>query len=282
MTVEEKARVLEAEVAALRSRCAELEASEAQLKRAEEALSDSVWQWQATFDAISDGICMLDDEGIISRCNRAFLSLFGKDSREVVGKKCFEVVHQSSGPPDFCPVAKMKESGGRETAEYPVGSRWFRVIADPIFDENGRATGAVHIIADISEQRRAGEALRESETLYRSLVETLPHAVVVLTDGEIAFANDAAAAVFGYADTGELKSRGLFFGVAENEKDRLTGIVRRRLAGEPVPEHYFTDFVRKDGTEFPAEVFARVVTWRGAPAVQAVIMDLSVRTALGA
>ncbi|MBI5528399.1 MAG: PAS domain S-box protein [Deltaproteobacteria bacterium] len=282
MASEERTQTLEAEVAALTRRCADLEASEAQIKKAEEALSDAVWQWQATFNAISDGICMLDEEGFITRCNRAFLSLVGRDSREIVGKRCFEMVHGASEPPEFCPVAKMKTSGGRETAEYAVGSRWFRVIADPIFDENGHITSAVHIIADTSEQRRAEEALRESEALYRSLVEALPHAVVVLKDGEIAFANDAAVTVFGYGNAAELKARGLFFGVAEHEKDRLTGIVRRRLAGEKVPEHYFTDFVRKDGTEFPAEVFARVATWRGAPAVQAVIMDLSARNALGA
>src|SRR5205823_11671985 len=52
-------------------------------RRAEEAAHQFARQWQKTFDAISDGVCLLDRSGYVQRCNRAFCELLRRPFAEV-------------------------------------------------------------------------------------------------------------------------------------------------------------------------------------------------------
>ncbi len=53
----------------------------------------SLAQWQTTFDAINDAVCLLDMNGKILRCNKAMESLLKKSSEEIIGSTCWELVH---------------------------------------------------------------------------------------------------------------------------------------------------------------------------------------------
>ena len=62
-------RQLMDELAGLRGRVTELEATETERRQAEEALLTAAQQWRSTFDAIGDPVCLRDVDGMILRCN---------------------------------------------------------------------------------------------------------------------------------------------------------------------------------------------------------------------
>ncbi|MBC8492715.1 MAG: GAF domain-containing protein, partial [Chloroflexi bacterium] len=128
--------------------------------RAEEALQASARQWRITFDAIGDGVWLADREGRILRCNEAVTKLLGKPFSEIIGHACYEVVHGTSAPIEGCPFERMRESRRREAIVLSLGDRWFEVTTDPLLDEDGNLTGAVHIVTDITERKWAEEEVQ--------------------------------------------------------------------------------------------------------------------------
>ena len=175
------------ELAELHQRLAELEASGVKLKRIEKALLASAQQWQRTFDAVGDAVCLQSVEGRILRCNTAMANLLGKSFDEIKGRACWELMHGTSEPIEGCPIVRMRETHHRETFIVPRGDRWLECSADPLLDENSNLIGAVHIISDITERKQAEEALRESQERYRALVNlggAVGEAIVMLQDTE--------------------------------------------------------------------------------------------------
>jgi PAS domain-containing protein len=90
--------------------------------------------WQTTFNAIKDSIFLLDPNEIILRANNASLSLFNLREENILGKHCYEVVHNSQYPIDGCPLLKSKLSKQRESMLLPINDKWFEVTVDPILD----------------------------------------------------------------------------------------------------------------------------------------------------
>lgn len=159
-------------------------------KRAEEALRLSAVQWQSTFDAMADGVFLLDSKQRIEKCNESICKLLRKTSEELLGHHCWEVVHRTSAPIEGCPHVCMLETHERESMGLALGDRAYDVTADPVLDQNGRVMGSVHILKDVTERKRAEEAVRESEEKWRSLVENAPDIVMtVARDGTIQFIN---------------------------------------------------------------------------------------------
>jgi PAS domain S-box-containing protein len=173
----------------------------ARRKRAEEALQASARQWRTTFDAISDGVWLADREGRILRCNEAMTKLLGKPFSEVVGRPCWELVHGTSEPIEGCPFKRMGETCRRETLVLPIGERWLDDAVDPLLDEDGNLVGAVHVMTDITERKRAEEALRESELRFSTVFHTSPIGISItrLADGQYIDVNEAFLGLFGYA-----------------------------------------------------------------------------------
>ncbi|MFH0813960.1 MAG: PAS domain S-box protein, partial [Pseudomonadota bacterium] len=170
-------------------------------KRAEEAVRDAFNRWQSSVDGIKDSIFLLDKEGVIFQINKNAAKLFGKTEKEIQGHHCWEIVHGTSEPIAGCPIVRMKQSKQRETMLLPVDDKWYEVTVDPLLNQDGNLLGAVHIISDITERKRAEEVLRESEEKFRTLVEGLSEAVyrMTLPDGIYNYFSPSVREIFGYS-----------------------------------------------------------------------------------
>lgn len=137
-------------------------------KQTEEALRTAAHQWRTTFDAISDAVCLLDRDRRIIQFNRAMADLAGKPHSEIIGHFCWEIMHET-GPIKSCPLSSMWQSRRRQTLTLPRGDRWLHVMVDPILDETGEVTGAVHIVSDITTQKRSQDRIRDLNILLRAI-----------------------------------------------------------------------------------------------------------------
>ncbi|MGZ6223727.1 MAG: PAS domain-containing sensor histidine kinase, partial [Syntrophales bacterium] len=169
-------------------------------KRIEEQLLNAAQQWRKTFDGISDIVCLLDREGRILKCNKALTHLLGKPFSEIINRTHLEIVHGATIPIEESPVERLWKTHHRETDILLINDRWFSIAVDPLLDEAGRLVGAVYIMSDVTERKRAEEAIRESEKRYRQVIENAVD-IIYTTDanGNFTYANSAALTTTGYS-----------------------------------------------------------------------------------
>ncbi len=123
------------------------------IKEIQEKLIHAKKQWEQTFDAISDFVSIHDKDFNILRVNRAFANKFGLKFSEIIGKKCYELIHGTSEPLPECPHKIAIETRQPCTKEVPYNGikGTLLVTVSPIFDEEGNFIGSVHFAKDITE-----------------------------------------------------------------------------------------------------------------------------------
>ena len=143
-----------------------------------------------------------------------------------------------------------------------------------VADSQHRVRG---VVRDITEQKLAEEALKESEERYRRLVEFSPDAIVLTLDLKIIYLNRAAQNLWGASSADELIGRSVLDLVHPDYRD----LVRKRVRdinelGEPstLSEQ---KHLKLNGEVIDVEVTGLPFTYRGQPAVQAVIRDITER-----
>ncbi|MCK6539701.1 MAG: PAS domain S-box protein, partial [Anaerolineales bacterium] len=206
--------------------------------------------WQATFDAANDAIWVLDPEHRILQSNQTAERFFGKPRQEMIGRHCWEIVHGNTEPMPEYPALRAKHSLRRESMELQVGDRWFEVTVDPILDGDGNYTGAVHIMSDITERKRAEDTLRESEERYRrisDLITDYAYAFRVEEGNKLAreWVTDSFTRITGYTPQ-EMDERGGWSSIIHPDDMPIALARARRLFGG---ENDVSEFriIRKDG-----------------------------------
>jgi len=123
--------------------------------KAEAALRKAEKEWQRTFDAIEEFIFVQDKDYIITRVNKSFLDVMKLEKEDVIGKKCYEVVHARTSPWPNCPFEQTKSDKKTHTEEVDDPNIGFpiSVTTSPIFDSEGNFNGSVHIAKDMSALR---------------------------------------------------------------------------------------------------------------------------------
>ncbi len=141
-------------------------------------------RWQRSFDAIGDAMLVIDSEYRIVQHNAALCELLGEHA-DYTGHSCFELIHGTDAPPDFCVCEESLRAGcgARKEVYEPKLGKHLWISLSPVFDERGELEFGVHVVQDISERVRIEDALRESEEKFRSVIEQSADGIV-LVDGE--------------------------------------------------------------------------------------------------
>jgi PAS domain S-box-containing protein len=128
------------------------------------AAEEAARQWQATFDAIHDGLALLGPDGRLLRCNRALAELLGQPPEVLLGRDCGELLRQAFGPA-VEGLARPADVGREAAREVCLRERWFRVSADPVRDEDGGVSGHVYLLTDVTRGKLLEEQLRQGQKL---------------------------------------------------------------------------------------------------------------------
>ncbi|MBD3885030.1 response regulator [Phormidium tenue FACHB-886] len=151
------------------------------IRRAEESALSSAREWQTTFDSINDSVGLVDQEGKILRCNQAMMQLFSRPFQAIIGCAHYELMEAELGVGDGTCFRLAKQTHQRQVLELQSQERWFAKTIDPVLDESGMFTGAVLILADITDRKHAEAALRESEELKQRILNSSKDCIKVLT-----------------------------------------------------------------------------------------------------
>ena len=132
------------------------------LRRAEALSNLSARQWQTTFDALSDGLALVDSAGVVKRVNRTFLNLLGYASSEVEGRLIAEIFASRF---DLTFSEFLATRGNQGMLDIFSEPRWFRARFDDLQDDRENDSGSVFLITDITEHKKLQESLKLSERL---------------------------------------------------------------------------------------------------------------------
>jgi PAS domain S-box-containing protein len=161
-----------------------------QLRKMEERLRAAAQQWRTTFDAIGEGICLLNAEFQVLRCNPVMIRLLGRGFDELVGQRWTAVVPDGTREIWDGLLRQVRQTRRHQSTDIHADGRWLHVKGDPVLDERGALSGAVIVAGNITERRSAEETLRDSEARYRLLFDSVPSSVLLVDENlHVALAN---------------------------------------------------------------------------------------------
>jgi len=249
-------------------------------KIADESLRESESFLKSIFDAIQDGISVLDKDFNIIRVNNWMENMY-TDDLPLVGK-CHQKFQKRSSPCPWCPALKTIETGEPQSAIVPFPSdenptRWFGLSTFPLKDNEKNVIGIIEYIKDITKQKNAEEALQQSEERYRSLVENTMDGYFIceMPSGCFIFLNQRICDLSGYSMQ-EGMNLTIWDVVDPEEHSIIAERITARMQGKV--HKYASNIygaVRKDGSKYRAEVSTSLVIYKGKPAMQGVLRDVT-------
>ncbi len=114
------------------------------LAHQKEELDQMLTAWVQTFDAVPDLISIIDTTHTITRVNKALADRCGHAPEQMVGLKCYEVIHGESKPPGYCPHIRMMHDGltcSQEIEEKKLNGL-FEISVSPLTDTSGQVNRA--------------------------------------------------------------------------------------------------------------------------------------------
>jgi len=169
-------------------------------------------QWLATtLKSIGDAVIATDTGKLITFMNPVAEALTGWKQEEAIGKPLkdvFKVINEKTGKQADDPVAKVLREGvivglanhtvliAKDGTKRPVDDS-----GAPIRDDKGKIIGVVLVFRDITERKKAQEALQRSELKYRELVQNANSIILRMdSQGNVTFFNEFAQQFFGYTE----------------------------------------------------------------------------------
>ncbi|MEN6450941.1 MAG: ATP-binding protein [Thermoguttaceae bacterium] len=142
-------------------------------KQAEAELRRSKEEWERVLDTAPDLVAIFDEDHVIVRANHALADRLGMTQEQLAGMTCYEAIHGTSEPPEWCPHSMTHGDGREHTAEMyePRLGGYFLVSTSPRFDSQGRVIGTIHIARDVTERKRREKQIDTLTRIYAVLSE---------------------------------------------------------------------------------------------------------------
>jgi len=166
-----------------------------------EELRESEERYRTLVENIKIGITLIDVDYNIVMVNTATGALFNKAAGELIGKKCYREFEKRKKACAYCPGTRAMTTGLPQEVEtegvLDDGSRFqARVQAFPTFGADGKASGFIEVVEDISETKKAEEQISK----LSHAVEQSPTAIVITdTAGNIEYVNPQFTRLTGYS-----------------------------------------------------------------------------------
>jgi len=246
-------------------------------KRTEQILVESEERYRTLVDSSFDGIA-IHQGGKLVFVNQTGVRMMGlSDPAGLIGRPAIEIIH----PDDRALIAERIRVSPEQSLEL-IHERFVRAdgsimhvdVATTPCTWQGRPATYV-TFRDISTQKKAEEALRESEENYRSLIELAPVAIVVHHNGKNVYANPEAVRMVKAQCPEDIIGKDILAFISPEDKARTLDSVRR-MAGDrvtfPLQEKHI---IAVDGEVLTVEIAAKPVNFQGLPSIMVLMRDIS-------
>jgi PAS domain S-box-containing protein len=237
-------------------------------KRMEEALKESQTLYYSFIEQLPNAVFRKDREGRYVLVNSQFCKLKGLKKEDFIGRKPNEVAENEIAVQGEQSHATKYANSGEDAhelimrtgeileaeEEYPDidgNIRYMDVVRMPVFDYQGTVIGTQGIMFDVTERRKAEEALRINEERLNELFEEAPFGYHEMDEfGNICAVNRAELKMLGFTKE-EMIGMPAWKDISDSEEARKR--IFGKLAGKVPPNKNSERLVvRKDGTSFPA------------------------------
>ncbi len=248
----------------------------AEHQNTEKALERSEKQYRHLVELLPEGIWVVNARAFTTFVNPYMAEILDYTVEEMLGKPLLDFMDERG--------VRMFQQGTEALHDLELlrkdGTRIYTLMStSPQLDEHGAYTGAIAAVQDITERRRTQEAMHRSELRLRSLLESLPAAILETDlDGCIIECNQKTAHVCGAASKDALLGRNMLNFILQEEQPQFQKHLRHILQHGLVKDIEHT-LLRSTGQFFPAELSAGLVTDPvGTPVgYVAIICDASMR-----
>jgi len=222
----------------------EIEAAEKKTLSLMRRIQEAKKEWETTFDAIEDAIFLIDETFTIQRANKGLARLVGKDITDIIGRKCYKILHGIDHVPKFCMRSTLVKTCSSQTNELwePHLNRYLRINCYPITNAEREISEVIHVLRDITEAQKAHQEIEYLASLVR-----YSHDAIISTDMscQITSWNKTAERIFGYSEK-EAVGNYLDIIVPEEQRKECHVFVKEIAEGGGF-EHYETKRNTKDG-----------------------------------
>ena len=235
-------------------------------KQAEENLRDSEVRYRDLIETARDVILTLSPEGVFTSFNRVFETITGWSTKEWIGKVFVDLVDPDDVPKAIQRFKSVMEGQLGEPIELRVRTKYGgfvpgEFVASPQVKE-GKVIGILGVVRDITERKRAEEALRQEKDFNQTLVQASPLFFVAIgPDGKTLMMNEAMLHALGYTTDEVVGKDYLSTFVPVADRERLLPIFEK-LVNQKESTLNENRVLVKDGREL-------LVEWHGRPVFKA-------------
>jgi PAS domain S-box-containing protein len=253
-------------------------------KRSQEQLQEERNRAQRYLDIAGVILLVIDTDERVALINNKGCKVLGYREKDIVGKNWFDNFVPHYAKEKLKAVFNRLIAGELEPVEYyenPVLTKsgeerliaWHNTI---LIDEGGNVIATLSSGEDITEHRKADEALKKSESRYRDLFNSASDAIIIRDlDGNIFEVNESASELTGYT-VDKLTKMNISQFLTPKSFETTMEKQQSQLEGEAASQRYELELIRKDGTEAIIEAMISIVKEEGkAVAVQATVRDVT-------
>jgi len=153
-------------------------------------------------------------------------------------------------------------------------TRWLSHVCRQVYDETGNFLGVRASNRDITERKRAEEALRESEEQYRHVVEQANDGICIVQDGQIKYANRRLTGILGYP-VASIVGSALTDHIGPDERAKVVERYKRHESGDEWRQQYETTMIHRDGHAIAVELNVGPITYEGRRASLGLVRDIT-------
>jgi len=235
-------------------------------EEAKSAFEESERRYKNLIDLAEEGIWTFDAEGTTTFVNQKMSEILGYPAEEMDGKSILSFARENDRALLSEKLHQVKNGG---TAHFEAmlerkdgTSACARISASGSIDADQTFRYGLFVVSDISELKKADDALKVSELHYRTIIETSPNGIIVFDlDGIIRMVNIQTARMLGHKSCGELVGKNVFDYIAPNDFEKSKAQLQKTLE-KGYTKNFECGLISKDSAALCAELSVSTTTDR--------------------
>jgi PAS domain S-box-containing protein len=235
-------------------------------------------KFKSLFNLAPDAIYLETLDGSIIDCNEAACKMTGYSRKELMHMNARDLVPAEVAEtfPDIINEGLTTGKYFTEAVNIRKSGEHFPIEVNINIIEIDQEQFVLVVAHDITNRKKAEQALRESEEKYRNVVERANDVIGIIQDGKIKYINSRVMEIFGYSSD-EVIGTDITRYVHPDALPEILDRYEKRFAGEELPSIYETTLIHKNGNPAEVELSGGLISYQGKPADLVVIRDITER-----